>query len=643
MFNQSIFSEKESKENLISSIRESELVFVSDVFADEYIGGAELTTEALIEHTDKKVFRLKCKDLTPELIQAGLLKHWVFFNFSMLNFNLIPVIVANLNYSIVEYDYKYCKYRSTEKHEEAEGTKCDCEETPFGKMVSAFMYGASNLFWMSNAQMEFYFSVFPFLKDKSNTVVTSVFSNETLEKLKSIRTNRNSSNRAMIVNSNSWIKGVDNSIAYCDEKNITYNIVSNLKHEELLEAMGSYEHFVFKPKGKDTCPRIVIEAKLAGMNIHCNDNCQHITEEWWSKSYEDIESYLLKAPERFWSEINNSLDKNETISGYTTTLNCIEMEYPFRECIVSMLGFCDEVVVVDAGSKDGTWEALLELSKEYEAGKIKLHQNVVDMSHKRWAIHSDGPLKAYARALCTGDWCWQMDSDEIVHESDYEKIKPLLRQIPKSMHLLALPIVEYWGRDIKARVDVNPWKWRLSRNLPHITQGIPGKLIRRDEEGSVYAAQGTDSCDYIDANTLEPVPCMNFYTADVHNLRISALQGNEEALEVYENWFNNVVENLPGVHHYSWYNLERKIKAYKNYWSKFWCSMYNVSQEDTSDNNKFFDKPWSEVTDQEIKELAEKLKNRMGGWIFHNKIDFDKVTPHVYIERSQPKIMIDKL
>ena len=42
--------------------------------------------------------------------------------------------------------------------------------------------------------------------------------------------------------------------------------------------MGEYDHFVFMPKGKDTCPRVVIEARLAGMNIHVNENCQHTTD-----------------------------------------------------------------------------------------------------------------------------------------------------------------------------------------------------------------------------------------------------------------------------------------------------------------------------------------------------------------------------
>ena len=53
----------------------------------------------------------------------------------------------------------------------------------------------------------------------------------------------------------------------------------------------------------------------------------------------------------------------------------------------------------------------------------------------------------------------------------------------------------------------------------------------------------------------------------------------------------------------------------------------------------FFDKPWKEVSEQDIKALSLRLKNEMGGWIFHQKINFDKPTPFLKISKKQPKIM----
>ena len=86
--------------------------------------------------------------------------------------------------------------------------------------------------------------------------------------------------------------------------------------------------------------------------------------------------------------------------------------------------------------------------------RIKLHQNIVDTADERFAVKVDGEMKAYARSLCSSDWCWQQDIDEVVHEDDAPKIKGLAANLPKAIHLVALPVIEYWGDKGKVRVDV---------------------------------------------------------------------------------------------------------------------------------------------------------------------------------------------
>ena len=267
----------------------------------------------------------------------------------------------------------------------------------------------------------------------------------------------------------------------------------------------------------------------------------------------------------------------------------------------------------------------------------KVFKNERDWDEKRFAVF-DGLQKAVARSICSSDFCWQQDSDEIVHEDDYEKVRNLVKNIPKGMQLVALPVVEYWGKNEKVRVDVNPWKWRLSRNLPHITHGIPASLRKFDNDGQLYSLPGSDGCDYVRSDSFEPIPFSTFYTADVDNLR-NMSWSDQNALNTYENWMNDITSNLPGVHHYSWFDLPRKIRTYKNYWSKHWQSLYDVKQEDTPENNMFFDKPWSEVTDEDIENLSTKLEKELGGWVFHSKVDFNNKTPHIKIKRSHPEVM----
>tara|TARA_R100000008_G_scaffold4749_1_gene2988 strand:- start:25364 stop:27259 length:1896 start_codon:yes stop_codon:yes gene_type:complete len=611
---------------------DAEIIFVSDMFVDDYVGGAELTTEALIEKCPVKYQKVHSKRVSVELLEQGHGKHWIFGNFSGMNPELIPTIVANISYSVLEYDYKYCKYRSAEKHLFAEGSECDCDQSQHGKMISAFYYGAKTLYWMGEKQQSVYFEKFPFLQDKNNTVLSSVFNDEFFVTVKKLRVDSKSKKRKgwIVLGSNSWIKGAEQAEAWCKQNNLEYEVVWGLPYADLLEKLSTAEGFVYLPMGNDTCPRMVIEAKLLGCKLELNEYVQHKDEEWFvTENIQEIEEYLYGSRDLFWRQEMKNANYQPTISGYTTTLNCVEQKYPFEECISSMINFCDEVVVVDGGSSDGTWEKLLEWSEKEDKLKVFLVER--DWDHPRSAVF-DGAQKAESRKRCTMEYCWQMDADEVVPEGTLEKVRSFCRSWPQTVDLVSFPVVEYWGSKNKVRVDVNPWKWRLSKNLPHITHGIPKQMRMQDENGDLYASQGTDGCDYVHAETFEIIPHANFYNEPAHIARHQALNGNNEALKAYEQWLQNCVNLLPAVEHFSWMDISRKIKTYKNFWQRHWESLYNITHEDTSENNKFFDKPWSEVTDDEIETLAKKLSKETGGHVFHSKVDWKNPTPSIRIE-----------
>lgn len=609
----------------------AQIIFVADMFVEQYSGGAELTTEALIEKSPVPVQKVHASKVTMSLLEQGHTKHWIFGNFASLDQKLIPTIVANLSYSVLEYDYKYCKYRSLEKHKLAEGTECDCETTQHGKLISAFYYGAKSLYWMSEGQQEIYHKIFPFLSEKKNTVLSSVFSDRFFVKVKEFREKSKNVNRSgwIVLGSNSWIKGADQAEEWCKKNNLDYEVVWGLPHEELLEKLSTASGFVYLPMGNDTCPRMVIEAKLLGCKLELNEFVQHKNEEWFDTDDTlSIEEYLYGSRDLFWRNELAIANYEPEISGYTTTLNCIGQDYPYENCINSMLEFCDEVVVVDGGSSDGTWESLEAWSEKEE--KLKVYKVERDWSHSRHAVF-DGAQKAEARKRCTKEYCWQMDADEVAFEGAREKIASFCRSWPSTVELVSFPVVEYWGSESKVRVDVNPWKWRLSKNVAHVTHGIPKDLQRFDDDGNLYAAPGTDGCDYIHIETHERIPHASFYNGPAHQIRVQALHGSEDSLSEYEKWLQNCVSLLPAVKHYSWMNIERKIKTYKGYWQKHWESLYNVKQEDTAENNMFFDKPWSKVSDKEIKEMANRLSKDTGGHIFHSKIDWNNPTPSIKI------------
>lgn len=664
----------------------AKVIFVADMFVEDYVGGAELTSEALIKSSPVEVYKLRSRDVSLPILQQGSDRFWIFGNFAEVNPQLIPSIIGNLKYSILEYDYKYCRARSPEKHLFVSGLPCDCHNQMNGKIVSAFFYGAKHLWWMSERQKERYTTMFPFLSERDNTVLSSVFDVETLSLIKALRSECEGKDRKgwLVLGSDSWIKGANVAEAWCTDNKKEYEVVWNLPYHQLLQRLAQAEGFVYLPSGGDTCPRMVIEARLLGCKLQLNDFVQHRDEEWFATDdVRAIEEYLYTAPKTFWNGILQAMDRRTTISGYTTTFNCVTQRYPFEQSIMSMLVFCDEVCIVDGGSTDETFERLVDLAypgsvslldhkrlvftedlrvmselhrssnEPYEfpaefpdssgimiARNPKVRVKVIhrDWNHPRFAVF-DGMQKAEARAMCTGDFCWQMDSDEVVHEDDAPKVIELTGAIPKDVDILSLPVIEYWGGPDKVRADIQPWKWRLSRNKPNITHGIPNDLKRWDVNGFLHAAQGTDGCDMIDASTGERLPHVSFYTPDIERIRQSTMSGNEASRQEYEQWFNATVNGLPGVFHYSWYDLPRKIRLYRDYWTRHWNSLYDVQLDDIAENNMMFDVSWAQVTDEMISGRAKQMKEKLGGWIWHRKWDGLVTTPAIQCNRIQPEAM----
>jgi len=323
-----------------------------------------------------------------------------------------------------------------------------------------------------------------------------------------------------------------------------------------------------------------------------------------------------------------------TLSGYTTSRNCFKGDYPIKEVINSLLEFCDEVVVADSSSnEDSTLEFLMDMANQEPRLKVR-HFDDIDWSCTYHGVY-DGVMKARARALCTSEFLFQTDMDEIVHPSDYLKIRDIINTFPAELSLLALPVIDYWGSEGKVRLDVPSWKWRISRNVSVITHGIPKNLRRYDEQSRLFAAYGTDGCNYIHTISGEEIPFGNFTSNDSEILRHSAVFNSKKAKQ-YESWFQHVLDNLPAIHHFSWFSLTRKTRSYKTFWGEFWKSLYNENAY--KPNPMFGNLPPEDITEELIYKTAAEL-NTIGGWIFHSPWDKKTFTNHIRVSQSFPPIM----
>lgn len=293
-----------------------------------------------------------------------------------------------------------------------------------------------------------------------------------------------------------------------------------------------------------------------------------------------------------------------TLSGYTTIYNGINADIPFIESIQSMLPHCDEVVVVDGKSEDGTWEKLKETFKGNT--KVKLYQRLYDFD----IPGMDGNQKAYSRAFCTKEYCLQFDTDQIFEDGEQFKLKDLLRSFPPNQKLMHFLTIDLFGtintiekKEWYISRDYHMSRFALSKNLDEITHGINvhARVVDKDS-GKIYSKPGlSDGAEYINVLTGEMIPHFGPWNQTIDQLRLT-----DE--KTYSEIINKLYKDWPHFWHVSWCPIEKKIKHFVRFWDKQWNLLYN-----TKNKARWFEGVDSnDITKDMIKDEAEKLFKQGG-------------------------------
>jgi hypothetical protein len=286
--------------------KDTKFVFVSDFFSSDVNGGAELTSETIIEVCPDKIFKLHSRDLTQEVLYENRDKFWIFGNFTQVNKKVLGIFskAKSIKYSIVEYDFKFCEYRVPNHHKQRTGNVCDCMSKEHGKLIQSFYNNSKSVFWMSEKQKEHFLKYCPLTPDKKHFVLSSTFSEQVLQELAFLNTTvLKTKENYGILSGGSWIKGIEQTKKYLSENQIKFEEIPNLPYKEFLKELAKFKKFVFMPADWDTCPRLVIEAKLLGCEIILNDNVLHKDEVWFTGSILETEKYLKNRTSIFWKEI----------------------------------------------------------------------------------------------------------------------------------------------------------------------------------------------------------------------------------------------------------------------------------------------------------------------------------------------------
>jgi len=115
------------------------------------------------------------------------------------------------------------------------------------------------------------------------------------------------------------------------------------------------------------------------------------------------------------------------VSGFTIIRNGVQFGYPFVESIRSLLPLVDEMVVMVGDSEDDTLGQVRRIGSD----KLVIAESVWDPNR-----YVGGEVMAHQTNLaldrCTGDWCFYLQADEVIHEDDHDRIRAAMqRTLPR--------------------------------------------------------------------------------------------------------------------------------------------------------------------------------------------------------------------
>jgi glycosyltransferase involved in cell wall biosynthesis len=113
------------------------------------------------------------------------------------------------------------------------------------------------------------------------------------------------------------------------------------------------------------------------------------------------------------------------ISGFMIVKDVLEQGYPFVEAIASTLPICDEFLISDGYSTDGTYEIVKRISSLNPKVKVFRYQWP---DRKNINVLTD--VTNEVRSKCRFQYIFSVQANEVVHEQSIPFIKALPSMLP---------------------------------------------------------------------------------------------------------------------------------------------------------------------------------------------------------------------
>ena len=324
------------------------IIYISDFFAEQIIGGAELNDKELIDILSSKYEVLK---INSHLVTEGFIEQnkdcfFIISNFINLDYDCREKLF-NTNYVIYEHDHKYVKGRNP-------GVFKDFVVDQ-SKIINFYFYKNANKVF---CQSKFHKDIIQknLQTDNIFNLSGNLWSVSDLELMRKLGKSEKEE-KASILDSSIHHKNTKGAILFCENKNLKYDLIKSSNYQDFLKMMAKNKKFVFLPRTPETLSRIVVEARMLGCSVVSNQLVGATYEEWFKLKGEELIDYLLQKRENIFNIfdklISTPQQKNERplVSIITTFYKAEEFLEQYLESIINQTIFSScEIILIDTAS-----------------------------------------------------------------------------------------------------------------------------------------------------------------------------------------------------------------------------------------------------------------------------------------------------
>jgi hypothetical protein len=259
----------------------SNILYISDCFYPESNGGAELVDETIINYIGKdKITKIKSNEI--EIFPKD--KKIIVSNISLMNLYNIRKLEQHPNYIIVEHDYKIHHSRWPWMFKDS--------IIPVESRINYNLYKNAKAVFVQTTD---HLNVFKANEVEANFINLgcSIWSRDELITLNQSREYHEKFNYKMaILDSKNWIKNTKGAIQFCEENQLDYDLIPTKPWDQLMNSLAWHSTLVFFPIARESCCRLVVEARCLDINVITTKNYGAVLEPWFKLHGQELTDYL---------------------------------------------------------------------------------------------------------------------------------------------------------------------------------------------------------------------------------------------------------------------------------------------------------------------------------------------------------------